>query len=102
MGLIFETRFFSPKIQNEVKTLTKLINRASLDHLAKKNKTNKTFQMRKCTKICSNHFEYSRPVEAVPNLNLFLKGYDFKIGVKRKAQPSRKNHSQKKIYLGRN
>ena len=37
MGLLFETRFFSPKMQNEVKTLVKLINRASLDHLAKKN-----------------------------------------------------------------
>ena len=85
MGLIFETRFFSPKIQNEVKTLTRLKNRASLDHLAKKKK--KTFQLRKCTKICSNHFEYGRPVEAAPNSNLFLKGYDTKIGVKRKAQP---------------
>ena len=57
--------------------------------------------MRKCTKICSNHFEYGRPVEAAPNPKLFLKGYDTKIGVKRKAQPSRKEQQPEKNLFGK-
>ena len=36
----------------------------------------KTFQVGKYTKVCSNNFEYGRPVEAAPNPTLFLKGYD--------------------------
>ena len=57
--------------------------------------------MRKCTKICSNHFEYGRPVEAAPNPNLFLRGYDTKIGVERKAQPSRKEPQPEKNLFGK-
>ena len=55
--------FFSPKYENEVITWTKLINRVFVDSSGKK----KTFQVRKYTKICSNHFEYGRPVEAAPS-----------------------------------
>ena len=52
--------FFSPKNENEVKTWTKLVNRVFVESSAKK----KTLRVSKHTKICSNHFEYGRPVEA--------------------------------------
>ena len=83
-----QMRFFSPKNENEVKTWTKLINRVFVDSSGKK----KTFRVSKYTKICSNHFEYGRLVEAAPNATLFLWGYDndTKVGVKRKAPASRK------------
>ena len=89
--------FFSPKNENEVKTWAKLINRVFVDSSGKK----KTFQVSKCTKICSNHFEYGRPVEAAPNPTLFLKGYDddAKAGVKRKAPTSRKEPPARKKIL---
>ena len=54
--------FFSPRNENEVKTWTKLVNRVFVDSFGKK-----TLQVRKYTKICLNHFEYDRPVEAAPN-----------------------------------
>ena len=57
--------------------------------------------MSKYTKICSNHFEYGRPVETAPNPTLFLKGYDddSKVGVKRKAPTSRKEPPARKKIL---
>ena len=89
-------RFFSPKNENEVKTLAKPVNRLFEDSSEKK----KTFQVTKCTKICSNHFDYGRPEEAAPNPTLFLKSYDddAKLGAKRKAPTSRKEpRARKKI-----
>ena len=86
--------FFSTKNGNELKTWTKLVNRVFVDSSRKK----KTFQVSKYTKICSNHFEYGRPVEATPNPTLFLKGYDddSQVGVKRKASTSRKEPPARK------
>ena len=57
--------------------------------------------MSKYTKICSNHFEYGRPVEAASNSTLFLKGYDddAKVAVKRKAPTSRKEPPTRKKIL---
>ena len=57
--------------------------------------------MSKYTKICSNHYEYSRAVEAAPNPTLFLKGYDddAKVGVKRKAPTSKKEPPDRKKIL---
>ena len=54
-----------------------------------------------CYKICSNHFEYGRPVEAAPKPTLFLKGYDddAKVSVKRKAPSSRKEPPARKKLL---
>ena len=88
-------RFFSPKTENEVKTWTKLVNRVFVDSFGKK----KTFQVSKYTKICSNNFEYGRPVGVASNPILFLKGYDddAKVGVKRKA-PGRRRSSYKKYH----
>ena len=90
-------RFFSPKTENEVKTWTKLVNRVFVDSFGKK----KTFQVSKYTKICSNNFEYGRPVGVAPNPILFLKGYDddAKVGVKRKAPTSRKEPPARKKIL---
>ena len=50
---------------------------------------------------CSDHFEYGRPVEAVPNRTFFLKGYgdDAKVGVKRRASTSRKDPPARKKIL---
>ena len=64
-----------------MKTRTKLVNRVFVDSSGKKNKVSKY------TKICSNHFEYGRPIEATPNPTLFRKGYNdgAKFGVKRKS-----------------
>ena len=89
--------FNSPKNENEAKTWTKLVNRVFVDSSGKK----KTFQVNKYTKICSNHFEYGRPVEAAPNPTPFLKGYDNdpKVGVKRKAPTSRKEPPARKKIL---
>ena len=58
----------------------------------------KTFQVGKYTKVCSNNFEYGRPVEAAPNPTLFLKGYDddANVGVKKKAPTSRKEPPARK------
>ena len=86
--------FFSTKNGNELKTWTKLVNRVFVDSSRKK----KTFQVSKYTKICSNHFEYGRPVAATPNPTLFLKGYDddSQVGVKRKASTSRKEPPARK------
>ena len=83
-----QMRFFSPKNENVVKTRAKLVNRVFVDSSGKK----KTFQVSKYTKICSNHFEYGRPVEPAPDPTIFLKGYgdDAKVGLKRKAPTSRK------------
>ena len=91
--------FFSPKNENEVKTWAKLINRVFVDSSGKK----KTIQVSNCAKICSNHFEYGRPVEAAPNPTLFLKGYDdnSKAGVKRKAPTSRKEPPARKKILSK-
>ena len=57
--------------------------------------------MSKYTKICSNHFQYGRPVEAAPNSTLFLKSYDddAKVGVKRKVPTSRKEPPTRKKLL---
>ena len=84
--------FFSPKNENEVKTWTRVF----VDSSGKK----KTFQVSKYTQICSNHFEYGRPVEAAPNPTLFLKGYDddAKVGVKRKVQRQEKSHQPERKY----
>ena len=92
-------RLFSPKNENEVKIWTKLVNRVTVDSSGKK----ETSQVNKCTKICSNRFEYSRPVEAAPNTTLFLKGYDndAKVGIKRKALTSRKESPASKKILRR-
>ena len=58
----------------------------------------KTFQVGKYTKVCSNNFEYGRPVEAAPNPTLFLKGYDddANVGVKKKPPTSRKEPPARK------
>ena len=89
--------FFSPKNENELKIWTKLVRRVFVDSSGKK----KTLQKSKYTKISSNHFEYSRPVEAAPNTTLFLKGYDsdVKVAVKRKTQISRKEPPARKKIL---
>ena len=57
--------------------------------------------MSKHTKICSNHFEYGRPVEAAPNPTRLLKSYDdnAKAGVERKAATSRKGPPATKKML---
>ena len=57
--------------------------------------------MSKYTKICSNHFEYDRPVEADPNSTLFPNGYgdDAKVSVKRKDPTSRKEPPARKKIL---
>ena len=91
--------FFSPKNENEVKTWIKLVNRVSMESSGKK----KTFQVNKYTKICSNHFEYGRPIEAAPNPTLFLKSYDddAKVGVKRKARTARKEPPTRKKILSK-
>ena len=57
--------------------------------------------MSKYTKICSDHFEYGRPVEPAPNPTLFLKACDddAKVGVKRKVPTSRKEPpARRKIW----
>ena len=58
----------------------------------------KTFQVGKYTKVCSNNFEYGRPVEPAPNPTLFLKGYDddANVGVKKKVPTSRKEPPARK------
>ena len=93
-----QMRFFFPKNENEVKTCTKLVNRVFVDSSGKK----KTFQVSKYTKICLNHFEYGRPVEAAPNPILFLIGYDndAKVGVKRKASTLRATSQKENIEEG--
>ena len=90
-------RFFSTKNENEVKTWRKLVNRVFVDSSRKK----ETFQVRKYTKICSNHFGYGRPEEAAPNPFLFLKVYDddAKVGVKRNAPLSREEPTARKKIL---
>ena len=87
-------RFFSPKNENQVKTWTKLVNGVFADWSGKK----KTFQV---SKICSNHFEYGRAVEAAPNHTFFLKGYhdDAMGGVKSKVPTSRKEPPVRKKIL---
>ena len=88
--------FFCPKNENGVKTRTKLVNRVFVDSSGK----TKTFQVSKHTKICSNQFEYGRPVKAAPNPT-FPQGYDddAKVGVKRKAPTSRKEPPARKKIL---
>ena len=90
-------RFFSTKNENEVKTWRKLVNRVFVDSSRKK----ETFQVRKYTKIYSNHFRYGRSEEAAPNPFLFLKGYDddAKVGVKRNAPLSREEPPARKKIL---
>ena len=77
MGLIFANALFLSKEWKWNKNLRKM----------------KTFQVGKYTKVCSNNFEYGRPVEAAPNPTLFLKGYDddANVGVK-KLQLQEKSH----------
>ena len=72
MGSNFANAFFSTKNKNELKTWRKLVSRVFIDSSRKK----ETSQVRKYTKICSNHFGYGRPEEVAPNPFLFLKGYD--------------------------
>ena len=55
MGLIFANALFLSKEWKWNKNLRKM----------------KTFQVGKYTKVCSNNFEYGRPVEAAPNPTLF-------------------------------
>ena len=89
--------FFSPKKENEVKTWTKLVNKVFVESSGKK----KTLHVSKHTKICSNHFEYGRPVEAAPNPTRLLKSYDdnAKVGVERKSATSRKEPPATKKIL---
>ena len=58
------------------------------------------FQVSKYVKICPNHLEYGRPVEAAPNPNLSLKDYDddAKVGLRREAPTSRKKPPARKKY----
>ena len=91
-----QMRFFSPKNENEVKTWTKLINRVFVDSSGKK----KTFRVSKYTKICSNHFEYGRLVEAAPNATLFLWVMIMipRLVLKGKRQLQEKSHEPERNY----
>ena len=88
--------FFCQKNENGVKTRTKLVNRVFVDSSGK----TKTFQVSKHTKICSNQFEYGRPVKAAPNPTLFLKVMTMmpRLVLKGKLQLQEKSHQPERKY----
>ena len=68
-----EVRFWSCKDPRQFSTWTKLLSR-------------KRFKVNKNTKVCSNHFQFGKPVDSHPHPTLFLKGYDRETEITRKRK----------------
>ena len=68
-----EVRFWSCKDPRQFSTWTRLLSR-------------KRFEVNKNTKVCSNHFQFGKPVDSHPHPTLFLKGYDRETEITRKRK----------------
>ena len=68
-----EVRFWSCKDPRQFSTWTRLLSR-------------KRFKVNKNTKVCSNHFQFGKPVDSHPHPTLFLKGYDRETEITRKRK----------------
>ena len=68
-----EVRFWSCKDPRQFSTWTRLLSR-------------KRFKVNKNTKVCSNHFQFGKPVDSHPHPTLFLREYDRETEITRKRK----------------
>ena len=89
-----EVRFWSCKDPRQFSTWTKLLSR-------------KRFEVNKNTKVCSNHFQFGKPVDSHLHPTLFLREYDRETEITRKrkapmerlaVQPTRRKKKRSDNY----
>ena len=68
-----QVRFWSCKDPRQFSMWTRLLSR-------------KRFKVNKNTKVCSNHFQFGKPVDSHPHPTLFLKGYNREPAITRKRK----------------